>query len=351
MLKPPIWIAIIAAGALHAYAQDGPKAEISNGQIRAVIYLPDAQTGFYRSTRFDWSGVVASLKYRGHEYYGPWFHKVDPKVRDYEYDDSGVVASPVSASVGPAEEYQTDGKGLGYDEAKPGGTFVKIGVGVLRKPLNETKYDHYEQYEIADNGKWTVNKRSGAVEFIQELSDPGSHYAYRYTKVVRLAQGKPQLVIEHVLKNTGSRVIRSSMYNHNFLVFGNQAPGPNLVTRTVYEIKSELPPAKEIGAIRGKELVFLKPLENKERLVASLAGFGSTPSDFDFRVEQRAAGSGVRITGDHALATASVWSIRTVFALEPFVALNIEPGTEAKWTFTYDYYTLSGSDKQGATEK
>ncbi len=162
MRKSLIWMALIAAGVLHSYAQEGPKAEISNGQIRAVLYLPDAQTGFYRSTRFDWSGVIASLKYRGHEYYGPWFHKVDGKVHDFEYDDSGVVASPLSASVGPAEEYQTDGKALGYDEAKGGGTFVKIGVGVLRKPLNETKYDHYKQYEIADSGKWTVNKSASS---------------------------------------------------------------------------------------------------------------------------------------------------------------------------------------------
>ena len=158
-------------------------------------------------------------------------------------------------------------------------------------------------------------------------------------------------MIEHVLKNTGSRAIRSSVYNHNFLVFGNQAPGPDLVTRTAYEIKSEHPPAKEIGAIRGKELVFLKTLDNKERLVTSLTGFGSSPSDFDFQVEQRGAGSGVRITGDHALQDVSVWSIRTVFALEPFVALNIEPGAETKWTLTYDYYTLSGPAKQGPTEK
>ncbi len=86
-------------------------------------------------------------------------------------------------------------------------------------------------------------------------------------------------------------------------------------------------------------------------MVASLAGFSSSPSDFDFHVEQRAAGSGVRMTSDHALANASVWSIRTVFALEPFVALDIAPGSEAKWTFTYDYYTLSGAAKQVATEK
>ena len=41
-----------------------PEAQISNGQIRAKLYLPDARRGFYRSTRFDWSGVIASLEYQ-----------------------------------------------------------------------------------------------------------------------------------------------------------------------------------------------------------------------------------------------------------------------------------------------
>ena len=50
---------------------DFPSAEVANGRIRAKIYLPDAQNGYYRGTRFDWSGVVYSLQYKGHNYYGP----------------------------------------------------------------------------------------------------------------------------------------------------------------------------------------------------------------------------------------------------------------------------------------
>jgi len=31
------------------------------------LYLPDVRKGYYRATRFDWSGVVGSLKFKGHE--------------------------------------------------------------------------------------------------------------------------------------------------------------------------------------------------------------------------------------------------------------------------------------------
>ena len=64
-------------------ASSPPEAEINNGVLKAQLYLPDAQKGFYRGTRFDWSGVIGSLEYQGHQYYGPWFTKYDPAVRDF----------------------------------------------------------------------------------------------------------------------------------------------------------------------------------------------------------------------------------------------------------------------------
>ena len=70
---------------------------------------------------------------------------------------------------------------LGYDEAKAGGTFLKIGVGILRKP-DDSPYSHYRLYEIVDGGKWSVKKSADAVEFTQELHDASSGYGYVYRK-------------------------------------------------------------------------------------------------------------------------------------------------------------------------
>ena len=55
-----------------------PEARISNGAIAAKLYLPDAQRGFYRSTRFDWSGMISSLEFNGHQYRRPVVHRVRP---------------------------------------------------------------------------------------------------------------------------------------------------------------------------------------------------------------------------------------------------------------------------------
>src|SRR5581483_5121251 len=196
-------------------AADFPFATISNGVIRAKVYLPDAKAGFYHASRFDWSGAIGSLQYKGHNYYGPWFKRVDPNVHDFGYEGEDVIASPCAADSGPVEEFQTNGSALGWDEAKQGGTFIKIGVGVLLK--DSAKYDFVKLYPMVDPGKWSVRPHPESVEFTQELSDPSTGYAYVYQKTMRLVRGKPEMILEHELKNTGHRTIRSTVYNHNFL--------------------------------------------------------------------------------------------------------------------------------------
>jgi hypothetical protein len=76
-----------------------PEAEISNNLIRARLLLPDPERGYYRATRFDWSGLISSLECDGHNYFGPWFERHDPKTHD--------------AIVGPVEEFQCDEGGPG----------------------------------------------------------------------------------------------------------------------------------------------------------------------------------------------------------------------------------------------
>jgi hypothetical protein len=51
------------------------------------------------------------------------------------------------------EEFRTADSALNYAEAKPGETFVKIGVGVLKRP-DEARYAFRNPYELLDGGKW-----------------------------------------------------------------------------------------------------------------------------------------------------------------------------------------------------
>lgn len=40
-----------------------PHVVLSNGNIEMSVFLPDAVKGFYRNTRFDWSGIVWQLAF------------------------------------------------------------------------------------------------------------------------------------------------------------------------------------------------------------------------------------------------------------------------------------------------
>src|SRR5690242_2324958 len=155
MNTTPIAAGLTLMAGVCASTQAAPQTEITNGLVRARLYRPDAVNGFYRGTRFDWSGVIADLTYAGHNYFPQWFQRADANVRDFIYDGPNIVAGPCTAVTGPAEEFSTDSKALGFSEAKAGGTFVKIGVGVLRKP-DGRDYEMFRLYDIVDGGKWTV---------------------------------------------------------------------------------------------------------------------------------------------------------------------------------------------------
>jgi hypothetical protein len=323
---------IFGSGLMAEY----PVAKISNSKMQVTVYLPDAKNGFYKGLRFDWSGMIASVEAGGHSYYGPWFARVDPSVRDFAYQDADIVASSASAALGPAEEFQVP---LGYDTAKPGETFVKVGVGVLRK-ADDTPYNSYKTYEVVDTGSWSVKKTGDSIRFTQTLNSPKSDYKYVYTKTILLASGKAEMSIEHTLRNTGPAAIHTRLYDHNFLRIDNAEVGPDLVVTLPFEIKPTRAADPLLAKTDGNRFLYLKTLQEKDRVASGLQGFGSSAADYNIQIENRKAGAGLRIRGDQPLANLSLWSIRSVVAVEPFIDIAAEPGKEFSWKYTYSYYSV-----------
>jgi hypothetical protein len=320
MIKATLWTACLASVAVVSSSciAQNPTANITNGKVKATLYLPDSKNGYYRGTRFDWSGVVASLDYAGHHYYGPWYDRADSSVSDFTYDNADLVTGPCSSIMGVPEEFSTDKLALGWDEAKEGGTFIKI----------------------VDGGKWNVRQTSNSVEFTQELSDPTSGYAYVYRKSVSLTPGRPQMVLEHSLRNTGRRAIRTAVYDHNFLRIDNRPPNPDMVMKLGFEAHPVAAKDSNPVEVRGDRIILTRPLSGKDTVRATIDGFGAEAKDYDFSIEDRKLGAGVRATGDRPLSNVMLWGIRSVISLEPFIAMTIEPGAESTWKITYDYYTL-----------
>jgi hypothetical protein len=304
---------------------DFPQAEISNGLVTVRIYLPDAEKGYYRSTRFDWAGVIPDMEYKGHTYFGNWFGRYDPTTND--------------AIMGPVEAFTP----LGYETTAPGGSFVQIGVGVLAKESNAA-WQFYKYYKILNHGQWKVNTKPDAVEFTQTLDD--SAYSYEYKKTVSLTRDKPQLVLTHALKNTGHRAIVTNVFDHNFFVLDGQTTGPDADVSFPFN----LTPAPNNGVLRGidtlislkaNKVFFLKKPDQREYVYTLLQGFGNSAKDYDIKIENHHTGAAVRISSDRAMTKLMFWANPMVYCAEPYIPISISPGETFTWKIYYDLYTCA----------
>ena len=335
-IRPVPLLLSLVIGSPPGRAADFPQAKIANGQITAKMYLPDAKNGYYRSTRFDWSG--ADLQFAVQRPRLLWTVVRQDRSQGHQLGLPGIrtlYPDPAAHCEGPVDEFQTV---LGWDDAKPGGTFIKIGVGVLRK--TGTDYNRYFPYEVLDSGKWSVERHKDSIVFQQELSDPASGYGYVYRKTVRLVKGKPEMVIERSLKNTGKREIQSTVYDHNFVVLDKQPPGPDFTFKVPFQIQSPRPPKKELAEVSGNEIVYKKPLSGEDQVAVPIQGFSDSAKDTEIVIENKKVGAGVRISGDRPLIRDLLWSIRTVLADEPYIAIDIQPGSEFTWNNTFEYYVM-----------
>lgn len=320
MWKSVCMILLLSAAVL---AGEIPQAEISNGLLDVKMYLPDARNGYYRGTRFDHSGNIFSLRYQGHQYFGQWFERYDPAIHD--------------AIQGPVEEYLTNHAGIGYDEAKVGELFLRIGVGSLRKP-EEKSYRRFFTYEIVDPGTWQVKKGSDWIEFTHLVQDTNG-YAYRYQKRIRLLKNRPEMILEHTLKNTGKKGIETLQYNHNFFVIDGQPTGPDFVVRLPFDVRAK-EDWKGVALAGDRQIQYRQELAKGQSIASDLLGFGPDRKDYDFRIENRKTGAGVRILGDRPLERLYYWSIRTTLCPEPYIRLKVNPGKTVRFQIRYQFYTL-----------
>lgn len=292
------------------------------------VYLPDAHKGFYTGVRFDWSGVIGDLEFAGHHLYRPWFTAIDSTERDFAYTPDGVTAGANSAATGPVEEFQT---AFGYDTAKVGDTFLKIGVGILRK-VEDRPYRFDTRAELVDGGHWTSHATATSITFTQTVGKPGDRYAYIYSKVLRLGAGS-SFTLEHRLRNRGLVALTTPLYDHNFLTVDGAPVRSGTAVTVPYDLLPKTTAAQV--SIGGHRATYRADLQGQDKATFGLQGFGTAASDYDFTVA--APGVSVRVQGDKPLVDGSVWSIRPVLAVEPFIQVDAQPAGEFTWKYTYTY--------------
>lgn len=269
--------------------------------------------GFYCGTRFDRSGVFASLLFRGVEMAGPWFSHYDPKMHD--------------AVQGPSEEFSP----IGFDAAAPGASFVKIGVGLLRLP-DDAPYDRFRLYEMADPGRWEVMPEGERIVFRHVLDG-----WYEYEKQIVLT-GDSSFEIRHVLNSLGPE-LSGEVYNHNFFTFGKMEVGPSREIDFPFAPSGTWRAVHDSVAFTPSGIRFSRPLKERESVYSGnihQAGCDGMPYDLILR-ETSAYSSplSLHITGDVPVTHTVLWANHRIACLEPYNSFRAVPASPFRWSLRY----------------
>lgn len=291
-----------------------PSTVISNKYISMKVYLPVPEKGIYQGTRYDWSGVIGSVQYKGHEYFGFWKNTYNPMVD----------------MMGPADTYKT--AGFGYDEAKPGDRFIRLGVGFIEKEV-EPAYDYHNQYKLVDNGEWKIEQGEDWITFTHIInSDFG--YGYIYEKTIKLK--KDGFEIEHRLHNTGIKILETDQYSHNFFVIDNEKCGPSFEISYPFPVSTN-DDLKGVMEVNDNTLSFLKE-GAKTNVFMKLDGYSKNKKDNKFTIENTKSGAGVTVSVDQPLIKLEFWTNNMTICPENTMQISVNPGKDKIWTSDYSLF-------------
>ena len=307
-------VVLFGAGALAADAF--PRLRLDNGVISMSLYLPDAERGYYRGTRFDWSGMVERVDYAGHVFYAPLHAEHDP----LRHDSLG----------GPAGEFAMF-EPMGFAEAGEGESFVKIGVGLLQKK-SAGAYRFDGDYPLLRAGSWQIDSDSDRVSFFQDFSGERG-WGYRYRKTIRLVPGEAEFVIEQRLENSGRKIIDIDYYNHNFTLIDGLPYGPDY--RVEFPFSTAQPvPINDLAWFRGNAVEVDEALG--ERSLWRVLFEGEDPGGYNAAaVRNLRSGAAVAFAGDPPITRMVFWAVERAACPEPFIRLYLPPGESMQWSSRY----------------
>ena len=278
--------------------------QISAKELKLVLHEP--QDGFYRGTRFDRSGVFESVRFNGVELAGRWFTRYDPFMHD--------------AVCGPAEEFSP----IGFEDAAPGESFLKIGVGLLKRP-DDAPYDRFRLYEVADGGEWSVEEYGDRVIFRHSVDG-----WYSYMKEIAL-NGGDSFEIRHSLKSL-SVPLSGEVYNHNFWTMGQLAIGPGRLMDFPFRPDGHWRSVYDSVALTASGVRFSRALAEGESVYMGDIhehGTGGMPYSMSLREGPLAVG----ISGDVPVTHTVFWSNHRVACLEPYNRFE----TPFEWAVRYQF--------------
>ena len=292
---------------------------LENKNLQIFIDFPKEN---YTGSRFDWSTKIIQINYRGIPLLAS---ELDQQTLEQDKSFGRGLYNEFGSSLP-----------LGFDSAQIGDRFHKIAIGTLEKkaPI----YSNQKQIEVNPvEFKFDHNpKQFNCLVTAQTING----YSYSLQKSIQMQENS--FSIHYTLTNTGSKVIKTNEYNHNFLCF----KGSPINSYYKLTIPSDL------------RLLELTELVNKEKVISikdNVIQFTKKPSEAIFistelkdryvdafwKLENNALNIGMSETGDFKNRQFHLWGCAHVISPELFIDIEINPSETKEWTRTYSFYELT----------
>ena len=262
-----------------------------------LLSLHHPLDGFYCGTRFDKSGVFASLQWAGVELCGEWYQHYDP----FRHD----------AVRGPVDEFSM---------IPMGDLWMKPGVGLLRP--DGQPYDRFKLYEVVDPGNWEED----GMRFHHRLKD-----CYDYIKEV-VVTADNRFEIRHSLHTFVP--MKGEVYNHNFFTMGKMAVTQSRVIDFPFPPEGDWRARYDSVGFTSGGIRFSRPLKEGESIyTGNIHEAGKEGMPYEMHLSEGALS--IHIKGNVPVFKTVLWANHRIACLEPYNRLDLAPGDTFHWNIEY----------------
>jgi hypothetical protein len=274
----------------------------------------------YNFSRFDWTGKIVDVTFR------------EISLAAMERMDGG---NPLHLGRGFYNEFGI-GTALGFEVARVGGWFHKIGVGLLKK--TEGPYLFHKSYEIIP-AKFTF-RADTKTAIITCHSDSVNGYSYMLQK--EISADDKGFTINYALENTGTQRIRTDEYVHNFMAVDREDMGTDYRLQFPFDLKpgsfgETVNPGHKVEI--GPRRIRFNGKPEEQFFFSNLSGGDRVRAGWEL-IHAR-TNLGISESGNFQTDQVNLWGWKHVISPELFVKLELEPGQSARWERKYRVYNLA----------
>jgi hypothetical protein len=291
---------------------------MENNRLKVEIAYPGA---LYDGSRFDWMGWIKQVTLEGKHTFCS---------QESLQDGHGSGGFGLCSEFGIFEP-------IGFEDCEPGDVFPKLGVGLLLRQDAE-EYDFMHPYRVTPFPVVVEQQADGSLLFVSEpLACRG--YEVAYSKKIRLDDNR--LILDFELHNRGSRTIKTTEYNHNFVSINEKKVGPGYALDLPYQ-SAVMERAHPLLKDRNGTLYWQDEPQANEAFYALTRAF--KPNDAEkstWTLIHEPSGVGMSETLDRPLLRFAVWGEKHVVSPELFHEVLLEPGQALHWSRTYTFFDRS----------